>query len=174
MKDAVFLRSPTPRDEAEFLALVRGSRALHRPWVDPPDTPARFRRYLRRCRDDDYRGLLACRREDGAIVGVFNISQIVRGQLQSAYLGYWVGAPHAGRGYMAKGLALVLRHAFRKLRLHRLEANLQPGNARSRKLARAAGFRKEGFSPRYVKILGRWRDHERWAIVREEWGARGR
>jgi ribosomal-protein-alanine N-acetyltransferase len=154
------------------LDLVHRSRALHRPWVSPPATPERFRRYLRRCRAEDYCGLLLCRREDGAIVGLFNISQIVRGSLQSAYLGYWAGAPFAGKGYMAKGLALVLRHAFKKLGLHRLEANIQPGNARSRKLAKAAGFRKEGFSPRYVKINGRWCDHERWAICREEWGPR--
>jgi ribosomal-protein-alanine N-acetyltransferase len=173
MVDTVFLRAPARRDEAEFLDLVHRSRELHWPWVSPPATPEAFGRYLRRCRDEDYRGLLVCRREDGAIVGVFNISQIVRGPLQSAYLGYWAGAPFAGRGYMAKGLALVLRHAFGKLRLHRLEANLQPGNTRSKKLAKGAGFRKEGFSPRYVKINGRWRDHERWAIRREEWGARG-
>jgi len=170
----VFLRAPTRRDEAAFLDLVRRSRRLHRPWVSPPETPERFRAYLRRCRDADYRGLLVCRRADGAIVGLFNISQIVRGPLQSAYLGYWAGAPFAGSGHMAQGLALVLRHAFRKLRLHRLEANLQPGNARSRRLVKRAGFRREGFSPRYVKINGRWRDHERWAITVEDWGARGR
>lgn len=174
MAEAVFLRAPERRDEAEFLELVRRSRKLHRPWVSPPATPERFRAYLRRCRDADYCGLLACRRADGRIVGLFNISQIVRGPLQSAFLGYWAGAPFAGRGYMSRGLALVLRHAFRVLKLHRLEANLQPGNAASRRLAKRAGFRKEGFSPRYVKINGRWRDHERWAITREDWGARGR
>ena len=173
-KGTVFLRAPARGDEAEFLDLVRKSRKLHRPYVSPPATPERFRRYLRRCRDDDYCGLLVCRRDDGRIVGLFNISQIVRGPLQSAYLGYWAGAPFAGKGYMAQGLALLLRHAFRKLKLHRIEANLQPENARSKKLAKGAGFRKEGFSPRYVKIGGRWRDHERWAITVEEWGARGR
>jgi len=170
----VLLRAPKPRDEAEFLDLVRRSRTLHRPWVSPPPTPERFRVYLRRCKDRDYCGLLVCRQKDGRIVGVCNISNIIRGPLKSAFLGYWAGAPYAGQGYMARGLALVLRHAFRRLKLHRIEANLQPGNARSRRLAKGAGFRKEGFSPRYVKINGRWRDHERWAITVEDWGARGR
>jgi ribosomal-protein-alanine N-acetyltransferase len=170
----VLLRAPAARDAAEFTGLVARSRKLHHPWVSPPATRERFLRYLRRCREPNYCGLLVCRRSDRAIVGVINISEIVRGQLQSAYLGYWVGAPFAGQGYMARGLALVLRHAFRRLRLHRLEANLQPKNARSRRLARGAGFRKEGLSPRYVKVNGRWRDHERWAITREEWGVRGR
>jgi ribosomal-protein-alanine N-acetyltransferase len=115
--------------------------------------------------------LLVCRRTDGAIVGVVNLNEIVRAALQSAYLGYYAFQPHAGQGYMAEGLGLVLRHAFRRLGLHRLEANIQPGNRASRELVRRLGFRKEGFSPRYLKIGGRWRDHERWAIVREAWGA---
>lgn len=170
----VLLRAPTRRDEAEFLDLVRRSRRLHRPWVAPPATPERFRAYVQRCGKPDYRGLLVCRREDSKIVGLFNISQIVRGPLRSAYLGYWAGAPFAGKGYMARGLALVLRHAFRSLKLHRLEANLQPGNTRSRKLVKRAGFRKEGFSPRYLDVGGRWRDHERWAITVEDRGVRGR
>ena len=172
--DTVLLRAPTRRDEAEFLDLVRRSRKLHRPWVSPPATPERFRAYVAKCGRPDCCGLLVCRREDGAIVGLFNISQIVRGLLQSAFLGYWAGAPFAGRGYMSKGLALLLRHAFRKLKLHRIEANLQPGNSASRRLAKRAGFRKEGFSRRYLKISGRWRDHERWAICKEDWGVRGR
>jgi ribosomal-protein-alanine N-acetyltransferase len=116
--------------------------------------------------------MLVCRREDLAIVGFFNLSQIARGALQSAYLGYAVGKPYAGQGYMREGLELVLRGAFLDLRLHRIEANIQPGNYASIALARGAGFRREGFSPRYLKIGGRWRDHERWAILADEWRRR--
>ena len=113
--------------------------------------------------------MLLCRREDEAILGFFNLSQIARGSLQSAYLGYAVGKPYARNGYMREGLELVLRRAFLTLRLHRIEANIQPGNRASIALAAGAGFRREGFSPRYLKIGGRWRDHERWAILAEEW-----
>ncbi len=102
-------------------------------------------------------------------MGVVNLNEIVRGAFHSAYLGYYGFTPHAGQGYMAEGLGLVLRHAFRRMGLHRLEANIQPGNRASRALVRGLGFRREGFSPRYLKIGGRWRDHERWAIVREAW-----
>jgi ribosomal-protein-alanine N-acetyltransferase len=86
----------------------------------------------------------------------------------NAYLGYAVGQPFAGQGYMAEGIDLVLRHAFGSMGLHRLEANIQPDNAASIALAKRAGFQLEGFSPRYLKIDGQWRDHERWAIVAEE------
>ena len=73
---------------------------------------------------------------------------------------------------MREAIELVLREAFLNLRLHRIEANIQPGNHASIALARGAGFSREGFSPRYLKIGGRWRDHERWAILAEEWRAR--
>lgn len=116
-------------------------------------------------------GLLACRRQDDALVGVFNFSAIVRGAFQSAYLGYYGFADHAGRGYMSEGLALGLRVGFSTLRLHRIEVNVQPANKPSIALVRRGGFTREGFSRRYIKIGGRWRDHERWALLAEDWRA---
>jgi len=149
--------------------MVRASRRLHRPWVHAPSTPSKFAEYIRRCRRDDFEGLFACRREDGRIAGVFNFSQIFLGGFRNAYLGYYAAADSAGRGYMSEAFQLVLKHAFRTLKLHRLEANIQPGNRESVRLVRRSGFRREGFSPRYLKIGGRWRDHERWAITVEDW-----
>ena len=111
------------------------------------------------------RAYLVRRGDSDALVGVFNVSNIVLGPLRSAYLGYYAFAGHERQGLMREGLAAVLRRAFGELRLHRLEANIQPGNAASIALVKACGFRREGFSPRYLKIGGRWRDHERWAIL---------
>lgn len=115
--------------------------------------------------------VLACRREDGAITGVLTVSEIVRRSFQSAYLGYGAVAAFAGQGYMTEALALVLRVAFAELRLHRLEANIQPANERSIALVRRCGFVLEGTSERYLKVAGRWRDHQRWAIRAEQWEA---
>ena len=89
-----------------------------------------------------------------------------------AYLGYSGFAAHAGRGYMTEAVGLVLREAFLTLRLHRVEANIQPDNAASIALVQRLGFELEGMSPRYLKIGGRWRDHERWALRAETWRAR--
>ena len=108
---------------------------------------------------------------DGAILGSINLSEIVRGPFESAYIGYQIGAPFARQGYMTEALSLALRIAFSRLRLHRVEANIQPRNVASVALARRAGFRREGLSRRYLKIGGRWRDHERWALLAEEWRA---
>ncbi len=168
----VYLRPPGLRDREEFILLMRTSRAFHNPWATAPTDEERFAAYLADARRADFEAMLVCRGGDDAIVGFFNLSQIVRRGFQSAYLGYAVGQPFAGQGYMRAGLELVLRHAFATLRLHRVEANIQPTNAASLALARGAGFRREGFSPRYLKISGRWRDHERWAILAEEWRGR--
>jgi len=104
-------------------------------------------------------------RSDDQLVGVVNITNVIRGVFRSGYLGYYAFAGFQRRGLMREGLSAVVRHAFGKLKLHRLEANIQPGNTASIALVRSCGFSREGYSPRYLKIGGRWRDHERWAIV---------
>jgi ribosomal-protein-alanine N-acetyltransferase len=103
------------------------------------------------------------------LVGVYNFSEIVRGAFQSAYLGYFGFVPLAGKGLMGEGLAAALDIAFSKLKLHRVEVNIQPNNTRSLALAARLGFTREGYSPRYVKISGRWRDHVRFAMLAEDW-----
>ncbi|MDQ6731450.1 MAG: GNAT family N-acetyltransferase [Actinomycetota bacterium] len=151
---------------------MQESRTFHGRWATAPTDDERFAAYLADARRADFDAMLLCRAQDGAILGFFNLSQIVRRGFQNAYLGYAAGERFAGQGYMREGLELMLRNAFMTLRLHRVEANIQPTNTRSLALAQGAGFQREGFSPRYLKIGGRWRDHERWAILAEDWRAR--
>ena len=167
----VFLRAPGRGDLQESIALNRASLGLHRGLVYPATTPAEFVTFLERCRRTDSVCCFVCRMEDRAIVGSINLSQIYGGGFQSAYLGYYVGEQFAGRGYMTEALQLMLRYAFQDLKLHRLEANIQPGNVASLALVKRAEFVCEGYSRRYLKIGGRWRDHERWAILAEDWKA---
>lgn len=165
----VRLKRPSARDERKFLEAARRSRAFLRRWSPPPGTAAAYRAYMRRLGKPSHEGRFVVLRESGDLVGVINVSEIVRGPFRSAYLGYYAFVPHAGRGYMTEALTLALRWAFGGLRLHRVEANIQPGNQPSRALVRGLGFRREGFSRRYLKVVGRWRDHERWALVAEDW-----
>jgi len=160
----VAIRTPTLADGDEFVARTRASLELHHPWVTPPATRAQYEAYLRRVQQPDFAGYLVCHRGEGSIVGYFTLGHIVHDALQSAYLGYAAFAPFHGRGLMTEGMRLVLEDAFDRLRLHRVEANIQPGNTRSQALAQRCGFQREGFSPAYLKIGGVWRDHERWAI----------
>jgi ribosomal-protein-alanine N-acetyltransferase len=164
----VALRPLAWRDRKAFLAAVRASRALHRGWVEPPATSLAFAGALRSTRDRHAR-FVAIRRSDGAFAGVVNLNEIVRGSFQCAYLGYWANAPLAGQGYLREAVGLALDRAFGSLALHRVEANVQPANQRSLALLQSLGFRREGHSPKYLKIAGRWRDHDRFALLREEW-----
>lgn len=165
MRSRVVIRPPTLADQREFLAAVRRSTALHGRWTTPPATPAAFRSFVERMAQPANASFLVCLRDGADIAGVINITNVVLGSFRSGYVGYDAFAGYEGRGLMREGLQAVVRHAFSSLKLHRLEANIQPGNDRSLALARSCGFSREGFSPRYLKISGRWRDHERWAII---------
>ena len=127
-----------------------------------------YRAYLRRLALPTHQAYFVVLRSSNELVGVITFSEIVRGLFQCAYVGCYGFVPHTGRGYMSEGLRLALRRAFGALRLHRVEANIQPQNKSPLKLFQRAGFRSEGYSPRYLKIRGRWRDHERWALLAEE------
>jgi [ribosomal protein S5]-alanine N-acetyltransferase len=151
---------------------MRASRAFHRPWASAPTDPDRFAAYVADARREDFDAMLVCRTEDNAIVGFFNLSQIIQGNVRSAYLGYAVGQRYARQGYMREAIELVLRVAFVDLGLASVEANIQPGNRASIALAEGAGFQRDGCPPRYLKIGGLWRDHERWAILAEQWRSR--
>lgn len=157
-------------DGPEFTARVCESRRLHHPWLSPPATIAAYEPYAAPLIEGAGRaGFLVCERETGAIAGFVNVNNIVRGAFQCGVLGYGAFAHAAGRGLLGEALGLVLGHAFAAdgLGLHRLEANIQPGNTASIALVRGRGFRLEGLSADFLHVDGAWRDHERWAITAE-------
>ncbi len=167
-ESTVVIRPPTVDDGPEFLAAVRRSRALHGSWITPrAKTPKEFSNYLKRASGDRHYRFLVIHQESGGLAGVININDVIRGNFQSASLGYYAFAPYAGRGLMSAGLRLVLKQAFQKLKLHRLEANIQPDNHASLALVKKCGFVREGISRRLIKVRGRWKDHERWAMLAE-------
>ena len=158
----LYLRKPVVQDLAEIKSLYERSSSLHHPWSYPPKD---YNSYI----SENGRFFL-CLGETGGIVGTFNVSGVLRGYFQSAYLGYEVFSPYNGKGFMRIGLKLFIEEAFGHLNLHRLEANIQPENEVSIKLVSGAGFVKEGFSRNYLNIGGQgWRDHERWALLNENW-----
>jgi ribosomal-protein-alanine N-acetyltransferase len=165
----VGIRHFTYDDGAEFTARARESKDLHHPWLFPPDDAEAYAAYAARLIEDPAKaGFLVCEKNGGGIAGFINVNNIVRGGFLSGALGYGAFAHAAGRGLMREGLDLVVRYAFGPMGLHRLEINVQPGNGASIALARACGFRLEGFSPRMLHVDGAWRDHQRWAITAED------
>ena len=166
----VVLRHPTPADQPAFTALRNQSGAFLTRWEPrSPLSPAGiFQRLLETSNTETSQRFLLCAADTNAPMGQVSLNQIIRGPLQQCFLGYWIASAYAGRGFMNLGLQLALRHAFTTLKLHRVEANIQPDNVPSLRLVKRLGFRLEGFSPKYLQIAGRWADHERWALTRED------
>lgn len=108
----------------------------------------------------------------GVFVGEVSLGNVQRGPFQSAFVGYWLDEAHAGQGYMPEAVALVLRHSFEQLGLHRVEAAIVPRNTPSRRVVEKLGLREEGVSLRFLQIRGVWEDHVRYAITAEEWAER--
>ncbi len=154
-------------DAAELIAANLANKAYHTPWTEPFVDMAGFEAWFTCTQSDNHASLIARESANGGIVGVINFSEIVRGVFQSAYTGFYGMSAYAGRGLMTEALKAAAQYAFTDLDLHRLEANIRPENARSIALVQRVGFRKEGYSPRYLFLDGAWRDHERWAITRD-------
>ena len=159
---------PEAKDKEAFLAIMRDSVGLHYPWVNAPKDHKEWERYLKRLDRDSEAGFLVKRLPDGVICGVVNLNMITYEALCSAYVSYFGVVGQVEKGYMKEGMLQVIRYAFDELGLHRLEANIQPGNLPSIALAKSTGFQYEGYSPRYLKINGEWCDHERWAVLADD------
>jgi ribosomal-protein-alanine N-acetyltransferase len=165
----VLLRPPTESDREQFVAAMLLSETLHKPWINDVATDAYFDRLLERVDDERQDPNLVCLADGGAIVGLFNLSEIVRGAFQNAFLSYAAVSGYERQGLMSEGLQLMLERSFDQLELHRLEANIQPANEPSIALVRRAGFICEGSSKRYLRVDGDWRDHEHWVMLAEDW-----
>lgn len=161
----VVLRQVTSADEQEFIRLANDSLGLHQPWIYAPRTPTEFADYVGRFEHTSAEGFLVCLADTQAIAGFINLNEVVLGPYLRGLLGYGVFQSSAGQGYMTEGLRAATRYAFEKLELHRLEADIQPGNSRSIDLVRRIGFSCECVSPGYIRINGQWKDHQRWVLL---------
>ncbi len=110
---------------------------------------------------------------DEVFCGEITLSSIQRGPFQSGVIGYWIDEAKAGRGLMPESVVVVLAFAFDSLALHRVEINIVPRNAASRRVVEKLDLRSEGVSLRMLEIDGVWEDHMRFAITAEEWSERG-
>ena len=174
--DGIYLRPAVSGDFAAWVRLRSESREFLTPWEPlwPEDdlTRAAFRRRLRRqsdemARDEAFSFLIFDAGAD-TLLGGLTLGGIRRGVAQSGTLGYWMGAPHAGKGRMTRAVASAVRFGFSTLRLHRIEAACLPENTASQMLLERNGFQREGLARSYLRINGAWRDHLLYALVEPE------
>lgn len=165
--DGVTLRPLESRDYEQWVSLRERSRNFLAPWEPtwPADdlTKAAYRRRLRRHaeemeRDEAY-PFLIFRERDEVLLGGLTLGQVRRGVAQTVTLGYWMGEPFAGRGYMSRAVRAAATYAFANLRFHRIEAACLPHNEPSIRLLETNGFKHEGLARSYLRINGMWQDH---------------
>lgn len=159
------LNRVTRADASDLIAANHASQGYHRPWVASFTDQTGFDTWFARCLTGPTVGLVAREEKSNEIVGVINLNEIIAGAFQSAYLGYYGMLSFSRKGLMTDAMRAAIAYAFGDLGLHRLEANIQPENLASIALVRKLGFQREGYSPRYLRINGEWRDHERWALL---------
>ncbi len=179
----VYIRPPGEYDWSDWAQMREASRDFLTPWEPtwPADclTRAAYRRRLRHYAEEWHQGagfaFFIFAADDDGLRGGITLSNVRRGVAQTGTLGYWVGKPHARQGVMSDAIRCMLRFAFDNLRLHRVEAACLPRNEASQGVLRKAGFREEGFAPKYLRINGEWEDHLLFAILEHEAaGARAR
>ncbi|MEO8465551.1 MAG: GNAT family N-acetyltransferase [Gammaproteobacteria bacterium] len=164
----VTLERPTLRRERDYLDACHRSRILHRGLVAAATTPADYRDYLERAARPTQESFFVVAITSGQLAGVVNVLDVARDAMPIGRLAYFAFLPHAGSGLMCEGVKHVIDVSFSELALARLDADIEPGNARSRALVERLGFRRGRFSPLQLKIGARWRAHERWTLLRSE------
>jgi len=165
MLSRVVLKKIKKKDEDRFLELAKKNQQFHQQWVSVPKTSKAFRRYVKAMNTASEKSYLVWRKDNKDLAGVIELQDIYRANFRNAYVIYYAFDGNQGEGLMAEAMREVIQIAFKKLKLHRLEANIQPDNKASRYLAKACGFRKEGLARQFLKKGGEWRDHERWALL---------
>lgn len=167
MKDNhIDIRQLAIGDADNFIEAMKLSTEIHTNWVNPPLDIQSFTDYLEKFNNDsNYSFIIFNQTTPEIILGIVNITQIIRGVFQNGFLSYF--ATHHGHKTLAmyNGLQQVIKYAFDTLNLHRLEANIQPDNQRSINLIERLNFDYEGYSKEYLFINDKWRDHKRYALI---------
>ncbi|MES2752047.1 MAG: GNAT family protein [Pseudomonadota bacterium] len=172
----LLLRAPQMADYVQWSELRESSRAFLMPWepIWPSDdlTRSGFRRRLRRYAEDVAEDraypFVVFRESDGVLVGGVTLANVRRGIVQAGTVGYWIGQPYAGRGYMTAALRVLLPTLFGELNLHRIEAACIPTNLSSTRVLEKCGFAHEGLARRYLCINGVWQDHNLYGLLDED------
>ena len=172
----VMLRVPIMSDFAAWADLRGSSMEFLRPreplWADDELTKSAYRRrishYQREMREGRGYAFLIFRKTDNQLLGGLSLGNVTRGVTQSASLGYWIGAPFSGQGYMSQSVSAISPFVFDVLNIHRLEAACLPNNTASMRVLERNGFQREGLARRYLKINNIWQDHVMYALLADD------
>lgn len=88
-------------------------------------------------------------------------------------LGYWLGKPFWGRGYMPEAVGELLRHGFEGLGMQAIWCGYYEGNSQSRRVQEKAGFTYHHTCEAVdVPLLNEIRTEHISCITKKQWEAR--
>lgn len=171
--DHIHIRPLTADDAAELLRLMQDNRDFFERYsaTRSPDfytmesQVKRIQKQAEAMQNDHAYNFGIFANSDNTLVGTVSLFQVLRGSLQSAFIGYDLDQSHNGKGYTTEAVRLVVAYAFQELKLHRIEAGVMPHNIASIRVLEKAGFHKEGIARKNVQINGKWEDHQVLAIL---------
>ncbi|OZB93004.1 GNAT family N-acetyltransferase [Paenibacillus sp. XY044] len=174
--NSVYLRALTIQDAEGSLRMQAENRAFFEQFSMPRDSEyytlagqlARIRAQEESREQDLEYSFGVFRLEGDRLIGSMNLFQVLRGGLQSAFIGYFLDRAENGKGYMTEAVRLIVDYAFAELKLHRIEAGVMPRNPGSIRVLEKAGFHREGIARSNVLINGKWEDHQVLAIINPE------
>lgn len=164
----IYLRKPHMQDKYDFVSSLKKSKKFHYPWIINKINLSFYQGYLLRF-EKNSEGHFVCCLKTNSILGVINVNDISPGPEKTGFLGFYAFVQHARKGYMSEGMQLVIERSFNSMRLQRLEANIQPSNVASKNFINRLGFQQQWHSRRFLRVAGRWKDHERWTLEKQDW-----
>jgi len=169
------LRALTEGDAPALFEIFRDPDAM-RYWSRPPMTSveeaiALIREIGRQQAAETLMQWGIARRADGEVIGSCTLHRIDRGN-RRAEIGYIIRRDLWGRGFASEALEALLDHAFRTLKLHRLEADIDPRNAGSIRLIERLGFALEGRLRQRYFVGDDIQDTALYGLLAPEWSAR--
>jgi len=84
------------------------------------------------------------RKDDLKLIGTIGFWRIMEEHYR-AEIGYLLHPDLQGKGFMQEALGAILDYGFRTMKLHSVEANVNPGNTASQKLLERNHFVKEAY-----------------------------
>ncbi|MCC3373157.1 GNAT family N-acetyltransferase [Cohnella sp. REN36] len=171
--ERIELRSLEARDARAFVELHRRNQAFFQPFLYERSEEfysadfqiEQFEKNKALAEADEKYVFGIFRTDTDELIGQISLMQVVRGALQSCWVGYYLDQALNGRGYTSDALRLVVDFAFNELKLHRVEAGVMPHNEKSIRVVEKAGFEREGLNKKNVLINGKWQDHLHFAVV---------
>ncbi|HKG15746.1 MAG TPA: GNAT family protein [Pyrinomonadaceae bacterium] len=178
IEEELELRPVEERYAEELTALVRRDIAHLKPWMpwaterySVEDAREFIRRQIRQYAEDQ--GFATLVFFGGRVAGSIGYN-LIDWSNRKTDVGYWLGSEFLGRGIMTKSCRALIEHAFRELRMNRVEIYCAVENGRSRRIPERLGFTQEGTHRQAEWVHDHFKDLVSYSMLAREWKLRSR